>query len=448
MVIAQTHLNSEKPHVSETFKSVMKSPHTGFPAVNCVFAASDINFGTDRKRVGVLQMTVNNLATRTISQYSDPYGRFTSQTHMGKNGVLLTTIVAYQVGENSKGPASAYAQQRAMLVSQNRPAKPRALFIDDLIAYIQDCQLNGQDIVLCLDANDTLTGSNSGLRRLTTTCSLTDVHETLHPKTALPSHRRGWEKIVFIFVTPKILPSILRAGILPLDAACGSDHRLLFMDIDIIQDFNGITTDRINLKTRSFTTKNKKRTDLFRKEIQKEWTRRKLTARIKILSDLAQKSVDQISVQKTQKLWDKVGKEIGYTLEHSEQVLQIPTRRRPWSPELANAGIVKRYWKNRIANVLAGLDGQLSLNRIASQHNINDDHTQDIGTLEQRYDDAAAKFTNLAAQADSQRHHHLDCSIQALRSRRDKKSQATLRALKAIKMAEQQTQMFKKIRQF
>ena len=324
--IAETHLDSTKNHVRSTFKNAMRSSQ-GFPSVNCVFAASDINYGTDRKRGGVMQMAMNNMATRVIAHHSDPYGRFTSQTHTGKNDSLLTTITGYQVCESSQGPASAYAQQRAMLVSHHRPAHPREAFIDDLTTHIQECQHNGHDILLCLDANDTTLKKNSGLRRLITTCSLLDVHKALHPQQMIPSHRRGSAKIDFILASPRVLQCITRAGILPVDEAYGSDHRLMFVDIDIVKCFHGITSDPISPRTRSFTTKNKKRADLFRKATQEEWDRRQLTKRIKILSDIASREDRLICPHKTQRLWDKIDREIGYALESSEQILQTPTRK-------------------------------------------------------------------------------------------------------------------------
>ena len=283
--LVKTHLDSTIPHVREAFKSAMRSAQ-GFPAVNCAFAASDVNFGMDRKRGGVLQMAVNNLATRTIAQYSDPYGRFTSQTHTGRNGtLLLTTISAYRVGETSQGPASAHAQQRVMLVTKNRQANPTAVFFDDMIEYIQACQLKGHNIILCLDANETLQKTKSGLWRLLTTCSLLDIHEAIHPHMALPSHQRGSGKINFILVSPRVLTCVTRAGILPMDGAYGSDHRLLFIDADIIKCFHGTTADPVSICTRSFTTKNKKRTDIFRKAIQQEWTQHKMSKRIMILTN-------------------------------------------------------------------------------------------------------------------------------------------------------------------
>ncbi len=90
--IAKTHLDSEKPHVRAMVKNTLCST-SGFSMVNCVFSAGNVDYGTDWKPGGTFQVAVENLATRTISSFSDKYGRFTSQTHTGCNG--LTTISGY-----------------------------------------------------------------------------------------------------------------------------------------------------------------------------------------------------------------------------------------------------------------------------------------------------------------------------------------------------------------
>ena len=67
----------------------------------------------------------------------------------------------------------------------------------------------------------------------------------------------------------------------------------------------------------------------------------------------------QVELKKMQKLWGKVYQEIGFALQKSEKGLRTPTRMRAWSPEVSLTRTIIRYWKNRIANVLAALDGQI-----------------------------------------------------------------------------------------
>jgi hypothetical protein len=83
--LAETHLDSSKSYVRAKVKHSFQSLN-GYSMANCVFAASDIDFGTDWKPGGIFQIAVDNLATRTIATWSDKYGRYTAQTHLGRNG--------------------------------------------------------------------------------------------------------------------------------------------------------------------------------------------------------------------------------------------------------------------------------------------------------------------------------------------------------------------------
>lgn len=103
---------------------------------------------------------------------------------------MLTTITAYRIAAGTGGDTSAHAQQRMMLVTEERDIiDPRRLIIDDLIVYITNCQDSGHDILLCIDANESMEKSTSQIRRLANTCNLLDVHANLHlDETLLPSH--------------------------------------------------------------------------------------------------------------------------------------------------------------------------------------------------------------------------------------------------------------------
>jgi hypothetical protein len=163
---------------------------------------------------------------------------------------MLTTITAYCVTASTGGDLSAQSQQRAMLlVTEDRSIfDPRKLILDDLIVFITNCQDSGHNIlVLCIDANESMSKSNSQIRRLANTCNLLDLHANLHPDEHMPpSHSRGSEKIDFCLASPPLLECITRSGILALDDAFMSDHRVMFLDLDIKRYFNGITPDQIS----------------------------------------------------------------------------------------------------------------------------------------------------------------------------------------------------------
>ena len=128
--------------------------------------------------------------------------------------------------------------------------------IDDLIYYIIQSQQSGHDILLCIDANESMSKCNSKIRRLANACNLLDVHSHLHPDdNDVPSFIRGSEKIDFCLASPNILDCITRSGILVIDDAYMSDHRAMFLDLDIQHYFNGLNPDPVGHISRSFTTK-------------------------------------------------------------------------------------------------------------------------------------------------------------------------------------------------
>jgi hypothetical protein len=139
-----------------------------------------------------------------------------------------------------------------------------------------------------MDANESMTKSNSQIRRLANTCNLLDVQTNLHPtETTVPSFSRGSKKIDFCFVSPIVLECITQSGILVLDDACMSDHRAMFFDLDIQRYFNGVTPDPVGRPSRSFTTKNTKLTSVFNTYVAEEWTKRKMTDCIRVMEKLS-----------------------------------------------------------------------------------------------------------------------------------------------------------------
>lgn len=446
--LAETHLDSKKHHVQAAVRKAASDKHNGFKAINCVFSQSDIDYGSDRKFGGVLQMATDNLASRTVTTYSDRYGRWTSQTHSGKKGTMLTTISAYRVADGCKGPSSSYAQQRAMLVTENRAADPRRMFITDLTEYIHKCQSSGHEVVLCLDANESMSHPNSAIRRLANDCGLADVHQTTCPDISrLNSHRAGSSQIDFCFASPKVMSSITQTGILAFDDAFGGDHRAMYFDLDIISFFHGITANPVSFQGRAFTTKDKKKTKTFTDAAEDAWTHRNLSSRIQILSAISRLPSHQIRREKVAAMYEQIDAEITRAFDTATASLNIPKSHRQWSPEWAAAGASKRYWRARIKNVWAGHDDTEALHKLRVKYNIADDGTTDINTLTQRYDMAVKHHSSITKRDVDYREHHLDhlIEVKSAEVEFDPTAKKELSALKSLKEAEKQSNVFKKI---
>ncbi len=443
--IAETHMDSSKAHVCELFRLALQSS-SGYNYVYCVFSTSNIDHGSDYKRGGVLQLAVNNLATRTISKHSDALKKFTCQTHTGRNGKKLTTITGYRVCEGSKGPASTLAQQRAMLVTAQRLANPRKVFLSDLTEHIQQRQIQGKSIILCLDANESMIKLNSGICKLMETCGLIDLHAHLYPDISLPSHRSGSAKIDFMLISPDLLESISQAGIHAFDDILQSDHRTLFLDLNMTKLFHGLSSDPVSLQNRSFTTKNQKRTSVFCQEVSSEWSRRQITRRIQVLSAISKLPNEMQRKDQLNNMWKKLDNKIGHVIRQAEKRLHVPSHKHhAWSPAMSQAGKKKRYWRNRLALAIAASPARSQM-PIHRPLEIFDDYTTEISIIQSRYDDATKEYTSIIKRDLVYRTDHLNTLITNLSTWRDPDAKRELRSLKALQVAEQQTKLFRKLR--
>ena len=271
-------------------------------------------------------------------------------------------------------------------------------------------------------------------------CGLVDIHQhRFHSK--IPSHRKGSGKIDFMLGSPAIVNSVTRAGILSLDDAFCSDHRLMYIDIDILTFFKGISSNPAHPQQRSFTTKNKKRTTVFRQAVASKWTQRKISSRVSVLSRLSHLPSQILQRPRLLEMWNKVDREVGEIFQEAELALKTPTQRKLWSPALASAGAEKRYWKTRLAHAQRGTSYGVKILRKRRELNITDDLTNDIAELQRRHDNATKKYEHAAAQDDHLRAEHLQDMIQS-----QEKSSSTLTALKSLAKSEAQKKMFTRIK--
>ncbi len=445
--IAESHLDSQKAHVRETFKASLQSPR-GYAKIHCAFSASDLDFQTIYKRGGVLQVATNTLANRVVASFEDKMGRFTSQTFIGTNAKKLTALTGYRVGEKNSGPSSAFSQQHAMLVSAGRPGDPRKLFISDLTEHIQSLQLQGNSILLSLDANESSHKKSSGIQRLMDSCGLLDIHEYFFPGKELPSHRNGRDKIDFMLGTPDIIPAITRAGILAFNEGFSSDHRTMFIDLDLSRILKGSHTDVTHRANRSFTSTNKKTVKIIRGVITLEWERRQMSARIRKLSEISKLTTTEIRMEALSASWEKIDKEIGIIFQQAERALRIPKKNKyKWSPLLAKAGAEKQYWRARLISLEAGKQVQGSGLTLQKRFNIEDHPNLSIAQVKGNYDSAVKRYAEATKQDAELRYTHLDVLIDQLSQKRDPESVRELKAVKALKRAEQQQKLFAKLRQ-
>ena len=133
----------------------------------------------------------------------------------------------------------------------------------DLGTFITKCKEEGDEIILCLDANEETETHNENAKEGTIThlmhkSTLVCAHEFLGYKSG--TFESSGRQLDYVLVTPGILPAILRGGYRPYSEGLTSDHKSLFIDFEAGILFGDDTGDIDISRTRNLNTKYPTRT--------------------------------------------------------------------------------------------------------------------------------------------------------------------------------------------
>jgi hypothetical protein len=179
---------------------------------------------------------VNKAAHRAVEKGYDEsrLGRWVWTRFKGRGNQTLRIIVAYRPNP-PQGPFSVYAQQNAFFHSINREICPRHAFLSDLIVDIKKFLDMGDHIILMLDGNSNMKGSD--LSRALTQLSLVEAILERHGSDGPATHKRNSTKtpIDGIWLSPGL--RIERGGYFEYDEVIPSDHRCLWVDLSFTMAF-------------------------------------------------------------------------------------------------------------------------------------------------------------------------------------------------------------------
>jgi hypothetical protein len=111
---------------------------------------------------------------------------------------------------------------------------PIKIFYDDLSTEISNWKTKGYDIILMLNANEAMGDRTNKLGTLVGKHELEDLIFKNHKNHDIPStYARGSKRIDFIFGTRRVANNCHESGILPFGIGYSSDHRALFIRVDV-----------------------------------------------------------------------------------------------------------------------------------------------------------------------------------------------------------------------
>jgi hypothetical protein len=103
------------------------------------------------------------------------------------------------------------------------------------------------------------------------------------------TYRRGNKRwIDFMLGTPKIRECVQHRGALEYNDGIVSDHRGMFIDLNVASLFGGATDDHVAASSRGFTSKNEKKVKKYLDHLDKYFVDHTICSRIDSLAEEAQ----------------------------------------------------------------------------------------------------------------------------------------------------------------
>ena len=217
------------------------------------FNTKDIKSSSSFQPGGVILQSINKAVHRIIQSGKDPsgLGRWAWTLYRGKQNMTLRVVCAYRpCVPSSLGVQTTFAQHQRVFDAQGRTRNPRQAILDDLGTAIKQWQEEGDQIVLLMDCNAEVGGSevqdwiiNLDLRE-----SITTRHDLGQE---VSTYQRGQNKIDGIFTSHAI--EIKQCGYLPFDYF-PSDHRGLWIDVNYTKVFGFLTEKSVRPNARRLKT--------------------------------------------------------------------------------------------------------------------------------------------------------------------------------------------------
>lgn len=323
---------------------------------------------------GTLTIATNNLVPMVSGEtYHDKtgLGRWSDISFQGKQNLNLTVFTAYRVckGNIQTSPTGSsfsreYVYHRELGIKN---PQPRTLFLHDIAISIKLAQSKGNSVIVMLDSNGSLS-DDTDLQFLLSTCDLIDLHAANpSPSTYIGSpHRR----IDHILGCPHVSNSLTASGSLSYVEGPQSDHRGLFVDLDLTTILHqSLSSTTISTsQSRSLKTGNPESVASYTESMLQYYDDHNMEKRLDDLIS-AQGTMSTPTLRKHLEKWDQ---DQGRAMMHAESVLQRPKKPYEWSPTLRNAGLTYRYWRLRLREKTHQENYLQTLQRMETQTQLHD----------------------------------------------------------------------------
>ena len=251
----------------------------------------------------------------------------------------LVVISAYRPNPPGSGESTVNAQHQLYFDKIGRRCDPRVAFVQDLCKVINKWREEGCEIILGVDdANeDVSVWSPSSFRNKMKEVGLVEAILRLHPKPVATFQLNTQDvPIDAIFVSSGV--KVLSAGYLAFDEGPQSDHRALWMDIDLSLTLGGYHPERSSFSRRLLSSQDSRSVKRYLKTVKREYIRYSIPQRLQQLESVLQAN-DNVFNPTTEGQFNTIHRQ-AYDIRRAAEAKcrKCSMGKVPWSP------LMQGYW--------------------------------------------------------------------------------------------------------
>jgi hypothetical protein len=318
--------------------------------------------------------TTVSFSSGAVLQDPSGLGRWSGLTFQGKAATKLSIITAYRTcsGCIKTAPLGStftreYEYHKSMGIKNPHPRK---LFFSDLELFLNTLRggNEGHSVIVMLDANSELSQES---------CFLDFIHKQelfdLHSRDPAPSTYIGAKsrRIDYILGTERIASGYSRSGTLSYNEGPQSDHRGLYVDIDLPSIFDP------NYEPPAYQTRDKRvllagnpeHVEKYNLIMTEYYDQHRMFDRMKELYDQHK----DLSIEELRERLEKWDLDQGRAMMSAEKSLKyVSEKAYAWSPKLRNSAIIRQYWRLRLRELDFGETWGRTFDRWTSQTQAHD----------------------------------------------------------------------------
>ena len=439
--LSETNVDWDKPVAKKIFNRV-KAPYAREAC--WVTSASNMNIPSLVKPGGTAMLVDMSYTGSIIDKGQDwtSMGRWSYVTLKGRNDRTINIVTGYRCNNITKstGETTAWSQQYA--ISRQRGVetpRPHINFLHDLEKWISPKIIDGEDVIIALDANEEW-NETSKIKTFASKLGLYNIAKQTH-ELLPPSRPQSKKTIDFVLATERVSDSVRHLSMAPYDLENLGDHRGIMIDLDSKTLFGTEGAQRVHTSKRKLNTNDVTACEKYIEKLKEKFIHHNIFDRTeKLAMELHRKGAsNNYLINQYEALHTDIYRACRFA---ENKCKKLGNSDYYWSPILARAIDIQRYWKLRYSRAQTNLAPTLQMTKYKTKHGIQDD----FETIDCFKEKLLESTKNLNHVKDKALEHRVDFLHRLAQKYSDNNNIPVEKAIRAILAYEEDREVWKMIK--